>query len=168
LLPPQCPGCNALTAMPGTLCAACWEAMTFIGTPMCHACGLAFEFAALGEPEYWGEGGAERLFCASCIAHPPAFERARAVAVDDLPDPQSDEDRAAKPEWLVLVGVCTHLGCIPLGQKPTDPHGDFDGWFCPCHGSHYDISGRIRKGPAPRNLDVPAYEYVDENIVRIG
>jgi len=96
------------------------------------------------------------------------IERARAVAVDDLPDPQSDEDRAAKPEWLVLVGVCTHLGCIPLGQKPTDPHGDFDGWFCPCHGSHYDISGRIRKGPAPRNLDVPAYEYVDENIVRIG
>jgi ubiquinol-cytochrome c reductase iron-sulfur subunit len=66
-------------------------------------------------------------------------------------------------EWLVVVGVCTHLGCIPIADK-----GDFGGWFCPCHGSHYDISGRIRKGPAPTNLEVPPYEFVNENIIRIG
>ena len=58
-----------------------------------------------------------------------------------------------EPQWLVMVGICTHLGCVPLGQKPSDPHGDYGGWFCPCHGSHYDTSGRIRRGPAPRNLD---------------
>ena len=76
-----------------------------------------------------------------------------------LRDPQSDEDRVQKghDEWLVLVGVCTHLGCIPMGSKMGQPKGDFGGWFCPCHGSHYDKSGRIRKGPAPKNLAVPAY-----------
>ena len=65
-----------------------------------------------------------------------------------LKDPQKDEDRVIKPEWLIVVGVCSHLGCIPLGQKKSDTRGDFNGWFCPCHGSHYDTSGRVRKGPA--------------------
>ncbi|KLO20472.1 ubiquinol-cytochrome c r [Schizopora paradoxa] len=69
-------------------------------------------------------------------------------------DPESDESRVKKPEWLVMVGICTHLGCVPIGEA-----GDFGGWFCPCHGSHYDISGRIRKGPAPLNLEIPAYEF---------
>jgi len=73
-----------------------------------------------------------------------------------------------KPEWLVLVGICTHLGCVPLGQKSTDPRGDWGGWFCPCHGSHYDTSGRIRKGPAPTNLVVPVYEFLDDSTVKIG
>ena len=72
------------------------------------------------------------------------------------------------PEWLVVVGVCTHLGCIPLGQASSDPTGDWQGWFCPCLGSHYDTSGRIRKGPAPRNLDVPPYEFVTDTLVKIG
>jgi ubiquinol-cytochrome c reductase iron-sulfur subunit len=64
--------------------------------------------------------------------------------------------------------VCTHLGCIPLGQKVTDKKGDFDGWFCPCHGSHYDSSGRIRKGPAPNNLAVPPYDFVSDTLIKIG
>jgi ubiquinol-cytochrome c reductase iron-sulfur subunit len=99
---------------------------------------------------------------------PENIQEAEAVDVDTLRDPQADSARVEKPEWLVLVGVCTHLGCVPLGQKPTDPHGDFDGWFCPCHGSHYDSSGRIRKGPAPLNLQVPEYTFVDDTTVRIG
>ncbi len=97
-------------------------------------------------------------------------EIAKAMADDkaDLKDPESDKVRAPKPEWLILVGVCTHLGCIPLGQKPGDPKGDFGGWFCPCHGSHYDTSGRIRKGPAPTNLAVPEHEFLDDGRVKIG
>ena len=93
---------------------------------------------------------------------------ARAVALDDLPDPQADKDRVKKPEWLVMKGVCTHLGCIPKGQKTGESKGEFNGWFCPCHGSHYDTSGRIRKGPAPRNLDIPPYEFLDDTSIRIG
>ncbi len=88
---------------------------------------------------------------------------ARDVPVSDLPDPQIDADRVQKDEWLVMVGICTHLGCVPLGQA-----GDFNGWFCPCHGSHYDTSGRIRKGPAPKNLEVPAYEFVGDTRIKIG
>ena len=85
-----------------------------------------------------------------------------------LPDPEPDSARVEKPEWLVLVGVCTHLGCIPLGTSSGENKGDFDGWFCPCHGSHYDTSGRIRKGPAPRNLVVPTYTFLDDTHIRIG
>jgi|TARA_B110000438_G_scaffold125109_1_gene121813 ubiquinol-cytochrome c reductase iron-sulfur subunit len=83
--------------------------------------------------------------------------------LSDLKDPQNDSDRVQKPEWLVMLGVCTHLGCVPLGDK-----GDYDGWFCPCHGSHYDTSGRIRKGPAPTNMPIPKYEFVDNNTIKIG
>ena len=96
------------------------------------------------------------------------IEKARATAVDELPDPEADEARVQRPEWLILVGVCTHLGCVPLGQKDSDPRGDWGGWFCPCHGSHYDTSGRIRKGPAPENLKVPGYLFLDDTTVRIG
>lgn len=88
---------------------------------------------------------------------------ARAVAMEDLKDPQPDSERAVRPEWLILVGVCTHLGCIPLADQ-----GDYQGWFCPCHGSHYDTSGRIRKGPAPENLAVPSYTFGDDASVVIG
>jgi ubiquinol-cytochrome c reductase iron-sulfur subunit len=90
------------------------------------------------------------------------------VSLDDLPDPQADSDRIERPEWLVLIGVCTHLGCVPVGQKPTEIRGDFGGWFCPCHGSHYDTSGRIRRGPAPLNLEVPEYSFLDDSTLRIG
>lgn len=74
----------------------------------------------------------------------------------------------ARPEWLILVGVCTHLGCIPLGTSSGENRGDYNGWFCPCHGSHYDIAGRIRKGPAPQNLLVPPYEFISDTVVKIG
>ena len=101
---------------------------------------------------------------------PAEIEEARAVALDDLPDPMADTARVkeGKDEWLVLVGVCTHLGCIPLGQKAGQDKGDYGGWFCPCHGSHYDTSGRIRRGPAPANLPVPPYEFLTDTQIKIG
>ena len=90
-----------------------------------------------------------------------------------LPDPTApaiDANRVkkGKENWLVLVGICTHLGCIPKGQSIADAKGEFGGWFCPCHGSHYDTSGRVRKGPAPRNLDVPAYTFISDTKIKIG
>ena len=91
------------------------------------------------------------------------INEARNVNISDLKHPEKDEDRARNPEWLVMLGVCTHLGCVPLGDK-----GEYGGWFCPCHGSHYDTSGRIRKGPAPTNLEIPKYEFVNSNTIKIG
>ena len=103
------------------------------------------------------------------------IEEARAVNLDELPDglarndnvdpgaPATDENRAKNEKYLVMLGVCTHLGCVPLGEA-----GEFNGWFCPCHGSHYDTSGRIRKGPAPENLPVPEYEFVSDTTLKIG
>ncbi len=99
---------------------------------------------------------------------PEEISAADAVDVADLPDPETDADRTEKQDWLVIVGICTHLGCIPKGQKAGEPKGQYDGYFCPCHGSHYDTSGRIRKGPAPKNLLVPPYEFVDDTTVKIG
>ena len=91
------------------------------------------------------------------------IDKARAVTLDELKHPEKDEDRVKNPEWLVMLGICTHLGCVPLGDK-----GEYGGWFCPCHGSHYDTSGRIRKGPAPTNMEVPKYEFVNSNTIKIG
>ena len=91
------------------------------------------------------------------------IEKAQKVSLKDLKDPEEDKARVKNPEWLVVLGVCTHLGCVPIGGK-----GDFDGWFCPCHGSHYDTSGRIRLGPAPTNLEVPKYEFVGTDKIKIG
>ena len=91
---------------------------------------------------------------------------------DALPEraPATDLNRTKKghENWIVLVGICTHLGCIPKGQSMNDARGDFGGWFCPCHGSHYDTAGRIRKGPAPRNLEVPSYAFLSDARVKIG
>ena len=91
---------------------------------------------------------------------------------DDLPEktPATDPNRTKKghENWIVLVGICTHLGCIPKGQSIGDARGDFGGWFCPCHGSHYDTAGRIRKGPAPRNLEVPPYDFASDSKIKIG
>jgi ubiquinol-cytochrome c reductase iron-sulfur subunit len=115
---------------------------------------------------------------------PESIAAARATPLSDLVDPVDDarenpnhaqdmpaldENRTADAagEWLIVIGVCTHLGCIPLGQDGSTL-GDFGGWFCPCHGSHYDTSGRIRKGPAPRNLDIPPYQFLSDTLVRIG
>ena len=85
-----------------------------------------------------------------------------------LIDPERDADRVKRQDWLVVVGICTHLGCIPVGQKAVQPRGDWGGWFCPCHGSHYDKSGRIRKGPAPKNLVIPPYRFVSDTTLFIG
>ncbi len=99
------------------------------------------------------------------VRHRTAAEIASAenVQLDVLPDPEADSKRVQKPDWLVVIGVCTHLGCIPIGHE-----GEFDGWFCPCHGSTYDTSGRIRSGPAPSNLEVPKYTFVTDTKIKIG
>lgn len=100
---------------------------------------------------------------------PEEIKAAQDVQMSALLDPEPDSLRATyKPEWLIVVGICTHLGCVPLGQKPTDPHGEYGGWFCPCHGSQYDTSGRVRVGPAPKNLLVPTYKFINDTTVRIG
>ncbi|MDX1917195.1 MAG: ubiquinol-cytochrome c reductase iron-sulfur subunit [Rickettsiaceae bacterium] len=93
------------------------------------------------------------------------IEEARKVDISILKDPQADDQRVkkGKEQWLITIGICTHLGCIPLFHQ-----GEFDGWFCPCHGSQYDSSGRIRKGPAPSNLEVPPYEFLTDTKIRIG
>ena len=96
------------------------------------------------------------------------IQEAKNTDISILRDKQTDEDRVEKPEWLVMVGICTHLGCIPLGNKSGQTKGEFNGWFCPCHGSHYDESGRIRKGPAPTNLPIPPYTFVTDSLIRIG
>ena len=91
------------------------------------------------------------------------IQEAKKVNLQELKHPEKDEDRAKNPEWLVMLGICTHLGCVPLADK-----GEYNGWFCPCHGSHYDTSGRIRKGPAPVNMEIPKYEFVNSNTIKIG
>ena len=89
--------------------------------------------------------------------------KARNISLGELPHPEKDQKRVIKDEWLVVVGICTHLGCVPINGK-----GEYGGWFCPCHGSHYDTSGRIRKGPAPTNLEVPKYKFVGNDKIIIG
>jgi ubiquinol-cytochrome c reductase iron-sulfur subunit len=106
------------------------------------------------------------------VRHRTAAEISEAVNTDisDCPDPQLDSERLVagpdgkvNPKFLVMVGVCTHFGCVPVGEA-----GDFDGWYCPCHGSHYDTSGRIRKGPAPKNMEIPPYEYLSASVIKVG
>ena len=106
-----------------------------------------------------------RFYLLPCTHYRTEDEIAREAAVDiaTLRDPEADADRAQKPEYLVIIGVCTHLGCVPIANA-----GDFGGYYCPCHGSHYDCSGRIRKGPAPLNLEVPVYEFPEENLLVVG
>jgi ubiquinol-cytochrome c reductase iron-sulfur subunit len=111
---------------------------------------------------------------------PAEIAAAKAVDVSSLPDPlarnlnlpdsaqATDADRATKPEWLILVGVCTHLGCTPTVSTPQMPEGDYGGWLCHCHGSQYDTAGRIRKGPAPQNLLVPQYAFLSDTRIKVG
>ncbi len=101
---------------------------------------------------------------------PAEIKSAEDVPLNQLIEPQSDADRV-KPghaQWIVLIGICTHLGCIPLGNKPSDPRGEWGGWFCPCHGSQYDTSGRVRHGPAPLNLNLPPYAFISDTKVKVG
>jgi ubiquinol-cytochrome c reductase iron-sulfur subunit len=101
---------------------------------------------------------------------PAEIQQANAVRVDDLRDPQTLAERTkeGKANWLITMGVCTHLGCVPLGTAQGENRGEYGGYFCPCHGSHYDTAARIRKGPAPKNLEVPEYEFASDTVVRIG
>ena len=94
---------------------------------------------------------------------PKEITEAVNTPMSDLKDPQTDQSRVQKPEWLIVIGICTHLGCVPLGHE-----GQYDGWRCPCHGSVYDTSGRIRQGPAPLNLAVPAYSFLTDTKLKIG
>ena len=94
---------------------------------------------------------------------PKEIQEARSAPLDQLRDPASDQSRVQKPEWLVVIGICTHLGCVPLGHQ-----GAYDGWFCPCHGSVYDTAGRIRQGPAPYNLVLPPYKFLSDAKISIG
>lgn len=94
---------------------------------------------------------------------PEEVDEVRAVPMSHLRDQETDEDRVLKDEWIIVLAICPHLGCVPVSNA-----GEFNGWFCPCHGSHYDISGRIRKGPAPLNLEVPPYKFIDEKNLLIG
>lgn len=94
---------------------------------------------------------------------PKEIEEAEATPMSDLIDPQTDQSRVQKPEWLIVLGICTHLGCVPVGHE-----GQYDGWLCPCHGSQYDSSGRVRHGPAPKNLEVPVYAFLTDTKVKIG
>lgn len=101
---------------------------------------------------------------------PAEISQANSVPVSELRDPQTLAERTkeGKANFLVTMGVCTHLGCVPLGVAPGENKGEYNGYFCPCHGSHYDAAGRIRKGPAPKNLEVPEYEFTSDTIVKIG
>ncbi len=113
---------------------------------------------------------------------PEEVDAARAVEVSELRDPKvdlysslsdldaTDENitKSGHENWLVVIGICTHLGCIPKGNRPSENRGEFGGWFCPCHGSHYDTAGRIRLGPAPRNLAVPPYEFLSDSTIQLG
>ena len=101
---------------------------------------------------------------------PQEIQAANAVDISTLRDPQTLAERTkpGKRQWLITLGVCTHLGCVPLGAAQGEPRGDFGGYFCPCHGSHYDTAARVRKGPAPRNLEVPEYAFTTATTVRIG
>lgn len=101
---------------------------------------------------------------------PAEIAEAESTNVENCPDPQTDAERLVpnkdgkvNSKYLVMIGVCTHFGCVPIGDA-----GDFDGWYCPCHGSHYDTSGRIRKGPAPKNLEIPPYEYISDSVIKVG
>ena len=101
---------------------------------------------------------------------PQEIQAANAVPVSELRDPQSLAERTkpGKAQWLVTMGVCTHLGCVPLGAGEGEAKGEYGGYFCPCHGSHYDTAARIRKGPAPINLEVPDYEFKSDTVIEVG
>jgi ubiquinol-cytochrome c reductase iron-sulfur subunit len=101
---------------------------------------------------------------------PAEIQAANAVPLGELRDPQTLAERTlpGKAEWLITMGVCTHLGCVPLGAAEGENKGAFGGYFCPCHGSHYDTAARIRKGPAPKNLEVPDYKFTSDTVVTVG
>ena len=132
--------------------------------------GQAITVSWRGKPVFIRHRTPEEIKAA--LATPIAELSDKSARNDDLPEraPATDANRTKKghENWLIMVGICTHLGCIPKGQTMSDAKGDFGGWFCPCHGSHYDTAGRIRKGPAPRNLEVPPYSFASDTKIKIG
>jgi ubiquinol-cytochrome c reductase iron-sulfur subunit len=150
-----------------------------IGWPLVAQMGKAADTLAAGSIEIdlsaVEEGGQLKTLWRGkpvFVRHRTAAEIAEAENTDisDCPDPQTDSERLmpgpsgqVNPKYLVMIGVCTHFGCVPVGEA-----GDFDGWYCPCHGSHYDTSGRIRKGPAPKNMEIPPYEYISDTVIKVG
>ncbi len=150
-----------------------------VGWPLVAQMGKAADTLAAGSIEIdlskIGEGQQLKMLWRGkpvFVRHRTAAEIAEANAVElsVLKDPEVDTDRliagpsgAVNQKYLVMVGVCTHFGCVPVGEA-----GDFDGWYCPCHGSHYDTSGRIRKGPAPKNMVIPPYSFISENVIKVG
>lgn len=150
-----------------------------IAWPLVMQMGAASDTLAAGSIEIDLEKVAEGQQIKMLWRGKPVFVRHRTPAeiedavntdISDCPDPQTDSERLVadlngklNPQYLVMIGVCTHFGCVPLGEA-----GEFDGWYCPCHGSHYDTSGRIRKGPAPKNMEIPPYEYISDNIIKVG
>ncbi len=147
--------------------------------PMVAQMGKAADTLAAGSVEIDLSGVAEGQQLKILWRGKPIFVRHRTPAeiaeaegtdITKIPDPQTDDERlvptpagTVDPKFLVMIGVCTHFGCIPVGEQ-----GDFGGWYCPCHGSHYDTSGRIRRGPAPKNLEIPPYEYVSDTVIKVG
>jgi len=147
--------------------------------PLIHSMNPAADTLALSTTEFNISGVAEGQRISVMWRGSPVFvahrtaaeiEAARKVNISELRDPQTDEQRVTKgkDKYLIVSGICTHFGCIPQGVKVTEPRGEFGGWFCPCHGSQYDTSGRIRKGPAPRNLAVPPIKFLTDTTVLIG
>lgn len=104
----------------------------------------------------------QRICKIICLSVDPVDDQA------ELPDLESDMARVQRPEWLVVVGICTHLGCVPLGQGSNNRRGEYGGWFCTCHGSHYDTSGRFRRGSAPKNLNIPPYRFLSDSRIEVG
>jgi ubiquinol-cytochrome c reductase iron-sulfur subunit len=96
------------------------------------------------------------------------IDEAEATPLSVLIDPATDASRVQRTPWLIVIGICTHLGCVPRGQRPTDPRGPYGGWLCPCHGSEYDTAGRVRRGPAPLNLFLPPYKFIKDDLIKIG
>ena len=132
--------------------------------------GQAITVSWRGKPVFIRNRSADEVKAARAVKLADLSDRS--ARNDALPEkaPATDDNRTkrGKENWLVLVGICTHLGCIPKGQSMGDSKGDYGGWFCPCHGSHYDTAGRIRLGPAPKNLEVPVYDFVSDTKIRIG
>jgi len=150
-----------------------------IGWPLVAQMGKAADTLAAGSIEIDLSAVEEGGQLKTLWRGKPVFVRHRTQAeitdaentdISNCPDPQTDAERLipgpngkVNPKYLVMIGVCTHFGCVPVGEA-----GDFDGWYCPCHGSHYDTSGRIRKGPAPKNMEIPPYEYLSDTVIKVG
>jgi ubiquinol-cytochrome c reductase iron-sulfur subunit len=132
--------------------------------------GMSVTVKWRGKPVFIRHRTAEEIATAKAVPITDLIdELARNDALpEDTPATDPNRTKDGHENWLIMVGICTHLGCIPKGQSLGDKKGDFGGWFCPCHGSHYDTAGRIRKGPAPRNLEVPVYEFLSDTKIKIG